>query len=72
MQDQETITKITDELQAAINEICLLDQSAATSKRVAKAVQHISIARLRLIELRHDVFRKTGEWIEPVECLNGN
>ena len=72
MQDQENITKVYDELQKAVDEMCLLPQCGDTSRRIMKTVNHINAAMLLLTPLRHDVFRKTGEWIEPVECLNGN
>jgi hypothetical protein len=72
MQDQETITKIHNKHDEAIRIACSLPQSAETSQIVWDIVDCISQASILLTTLRHDVFRKTGEWVEPVECMGGN
>ena len=72
MQDQETITKIYKKHEEAIRIMCRAPQNAEMSQIVWDAVECISQASILLTTLRHDVFRKTGEWIEPVECMGGN
>ena len=63
----DNITEIHNALQQAINEICLLPQSEATSKHILKAANYINTAMLRLPTIRHDEFRKLETWIEPIE-----
>lgn len=66
------IGKPYDLMQAVIGRMSLVPQGEKTSHIIFKAVGHTNNAMLLLPGIGHDVFRKTGEWVEPVECMGGN
>lgn len=70
MQDQEKIAEINNELQKAISEIFMFEQCSNAQERadrVAKAVMHINIARLRSIELHNGGLYKMDELVKACQ-----